>query len=173
MSEKRLYLSDDKMIAGVAGGIAEYFNVDPTLIRLLFILTMVSGVSIVLYIAGMILIPERPVYQSGQTSSETEKEAIEDLKKAAKSLAEAGGEVAQDVAESIRESIDKLRKSQSKEKVPEQNDSSKTLGIILIIVGGLLFIKVLLPTLQWNVFLPIILVAAGRGLIIRGFGEGK
>lgn len=173
MSEKRLYLSDDKMIAGVAGGIAEYFNVDPTLIRLLFILTMVSGVSIILYIAGMILIPERPVYHSGQTSSETEKEAIEDLKKAAKSLAEAGGEVAQDVAESIRESIDKLRKSQSKEEIPEQNDSSKTLGIILIIVGGLLFIKVLLPTLQWNVFLPIILVAAGLGLIIRGFGEGK
>ena len=173
MSEKRLYLSNDKMIAGVAGGIAEYLNVDPTLIRLLFVLTMVSGVSIVLYIAGMILIPERPTYQWEQRSSETEKEAIEDLKEAAKSLAEAGGEVAQDVAESIRESIDKLRRSQSTEEKQDPSDSSKTLGMMLIIVGGLLLIKVLLPSLQWNIFLPIVLVAAGLGLIIRGFGEGK
>ena len=41
---KRLYKSsDDAMIAGVCAGIAEYFNVDPTLIRLGFVLLMFMG----------------------------------------------------------------------------------------------------------------------------------
>jgi len=172
MSEKRLYLSRDKMIAGVAGGIGEYFDVDPTLIRLIFVLTSVGGVGIVLYIAGMILIPERPIYKSEPTT-ETEQEAIDDLKKAAKSLAEAGGEAAQDVAETIRHSIDRLRNPQSTVETHEHGDSGKTLGIILIIVGGLLLVKILLPTLRWNIVLPIALIVAGVGLIIRGFGEDK
>ncbi|HBG35817.1 MAG TPA: PspC domain-containing protein, partial [Treponema sp.] len=34
MSEKRLYKSRNKMLCGVCGGVAEYFSVDPTLIRL-------------------------------------------------------------------------------------------------------------------------------------------
>ena len=39
MEKKRLYrIENGKMLAGVCGGIAEYFNVDPTLIRLLWVL---------------------------------------------------------------------------------------------------------------------------------------
>ena len=42
---KKLYRSKEKMIAGVCGGIAEYFNIDPTLVRLLWVLvSIVSGV---------------------------------------------------------------------------------------------------------------------------------
>ena len=42
---RRLYRSrDERMVAGVAGGIAEYFNIDPTLVRLAFVaLTLVGG----------------------------------------------------------------------------------------------------------------------------------
>ncbi|MGI6148456.1 MAG: PspC domain-containing protein [Firmicutes bacterium] len=61
MNERRLYLSRDKLIGGVAGGLAEYFGLDPTIVRLLFVLGLwVHGVTIALYIAGMIIIPERP-----------------------------------------------------------------------------------------------------------------
>ena len=59
---KRLYKSsDDAMIAGVCAGIAEYFNVDPTLIRLGFVLLMFMGGSGVLaYLVAAIVMPERP-----------------------------------------------------------------------------------------------------------------
>lgn len=59
--EKRIYRSrKERMIGGVAGGIAEYFDVDPVVVRFAFIaLTLFNGVGVVLYIVGMIIIPEQ------------------------------------------------------------------------------------------------------------------
>jgi phage shock protein PspC (stress-responsive transcriptional regulator) len=58
---KRLYRSKkNRVIAGVCGGIGEYFNIDPTLIRLLWILFVFAGGSgILAYIIAWIIIPER------------------------------------------------------------------------------------------------------------------
>ena len=57
---RRLYRSDtDKMICGVCGGIAEYFDVDPTLVRLGAVLLGCSGTGILVYIVAAVIIPER------------------------------------------------------------------------------------------------------------------
>ena len=50
---KKLYRSaDDRIIAGVCGGIAQYFNIDPVLVRIVFIaLALIHGLGIVLYLA--------------------------------------------------------------------------------------------------------------------------
>jgi phage shock protein C len=58
---KRLYRSDaDRKIAGVCGGIAEYFEIDSTLVRLGWILFMLAGGSgILAYIIAWIIMPER------------------------------------------------------------------------------------------------------------------
>ena len=62
MSEKRLYRSrESRMLCGVCGWIAEYFNIDPTLIRLLFVLFGLSGSGILAYIIAAIIIPDSPV----------------------------------------------------------------------------------------------------------------
>ena len=52
--------TDDRMLAGVAGGLARYFNVDATLVRIAFVvLTIIgSGVGVALYLAAWLLIPE-------------------------------------------------------------------------------------------------------------------
>ena len=61
MSEKRLYRSrESRMLCGVCGGIAEYFNIDPTLIRLLFVLFGLSGSGILAYIIAAFIIPASP-----------------------------------------------------------------------------------------------------------------
>ena len=57
---QRLYRSDtDKMICGVCGGIGEYFNVDATLIRLLWAVLACSGTGVVAYFIAAIIIPRR------------------------------------------------------------------------------------------------------------------
>ena len=58
---KKLYRSNrDKMVAGVCGGVAEYFDVDSSLIRLLWVLLIIFGGSgLLLYIIGWVIIPER------------------------------------------------------------------------------------------------------------------
>jgi len=62
---KKLYRSrDERMIAGVCGGIGEYFDIDPTLIRLLTVAFILAGGSGILgYIVGWIIIPEAPPKQ--------------------------------------------------------------------------------------------------------------
>lgn len=62
MEGKRLYKSrSSRMICGVCGGVAEYFNIDPTIVRLIFAaLCLGAGSGIVLYIIAAIVIPEPP-----------------------------------------------------------------------------------------------------------------
>ena len=69
---KRLYRSnEDRMIGGVCGGLGEYLSVDPTLIRLLFVLFSLTGGSGVLaYLIMLIVIPEKPAMEN--TASELE-----------------------------------------------------------------------------------------------------
>ena len=59
---KRLYRSkNNSIIAGVCGGLGEYFDMDPTFIRLLWILFILAGGSgILAYIIAWIVIPQHP-----------------------------------------------------------------------------------------------------------------
>ena len=59
---KRLYKSrKNRVISGVCGGIAEYFNVDPVLIRVIAVLFFFTGgASLIAYIVGMLIIPDQP-----------------------------------------------------------------------------------------------------------------
>jgi len=57
--DKKLYLSDtDKKIGGVCGGLAAYFNVDATIIRIIwFVLALGYGTGIILYLAFWLIVP--------------------------------------------------------------------------------------------------------------------
>jgi len=49
----------DRMLAGVASGLGQYFDIDPTLVRVGFVaLTFLGGLAVPLYLAGWLLIPE-------------------------------------------------------------------------------------------------------------------
>ncbi len=83
MSGKRLYRStEDRMIAGVCGGLGEYFGIDSTLIRLVLLFLVIwGGGGILVYIIAWIVIPEAP----------------EDYQPPAKSDADSTGEEVSDI----------------------------------------------------------------------------
>ena len=60
--DRKLYRSRaNRMIGGVCGGVGQYFNIDPTLIRILFIiLVFLWGGGLILYLIMWILVPEEP-----------------------------------------------------------------------------------------------------------------
>jgi phage shock protein PspC (stress-responsive transcriptional regulator) len=59
--DKKLYRNtDNKMIAGVCSGLAEYINIDPTIVRLIWALIALSGAGLVAYLVAAIIIPEKP-----------------------------------------------------------------------------------------------------------------
>lgn len=57
---KRLYKSrNNKMICGVCAGIADYFNIDPSIVRVLWaVLALAAGTGMLAYIACAIILPE-------------------------------------------------------------------------------------------------------------------
>jgi len=60
---KRLYRSrSERMIAGVCGGIAAYFGVDPTLVRILALATfLIPGSGVIAYLIAWVIVPEEPL----------------------------------------------------------------------------------------------------------------
>ena len=63
MAVKKLYRSsDNKIIAGVCAGLAKYLDVDPVVVRLVWVIaTLISmGLGVLAYIAAWIIIPEEP-----------------------------------------------------------------------------------------------------------------
>lgn len=69
MKGKKLYRSrENAMLAGVCGGIGEYFDIDPTIVRLAWVvLGFCGGVGIWAYIIAAVIIPQRPQYIEGET----------------------------------------------------------------------------------------------------------
>jgi phage shock protein PspC (stress-responsive transcriptional regulator) len=56
---------DDRMLAGVAAGLARYFGVETTIVRIAFVvLTVIGGAGLPLYLAGLLLIPDEGSDQS-------------------------------------------------------------------------------------------------------------
>ncbi len=117
--KKRLFRSrKDKMIAGVCGGLGQYFDVDPVIVRLVFvILAFVQGIGVLAYILLWIIVPmegrEKPV-------EEVVKENIEEI------------------AEETKKIGDKV---QEKVKIHSESKGSFWFGVGLLILGVLLLLS--------------------------------
>jgi phage shock protein C len=63
MNEKKLYRSrTDRMIGGVCGGLAEYFSIDTTIVRLIFVLLLLTGsAGFWIYVVLLLVVPEKPI----------------------------------------------------------------------------------------------------------------
>jgi phage shock protein C len=86
---KVLYRScRNKMVAGVASGIGEYFGIDPTLVRLIWAVFLLSGFGFVAYLLAWIIIPLDPSCESRTTGPEEIRQQAEkfagEVRKAAK-----------------------------------------------------------------------------------------
>jgi phage shock protein PspC (stress-responsive transcriptional regulator) len=148
---KRLYRSrNNRILAGVAGGIGEYFNIDPVIVRLIFvILTFGQGSGILAYIIGWIVIPEEPPHETEDKKEETADTASSELKKTNHALTES-------------------RAPQEGEDRPKY-----VIGTMLIIIGAILLVQNLIGFHFWRLFAPLVLVGIGLVIIARNMTEDK
>lgn len=146
---KKLYRSKkDQIIGGVCGGIAEYFGIDATLVRLAFVLfALIEGAGIIAYIIAWIIVPERPEGQS--TKSEEEVYDVE-----LDSEDEEGEYKAEE-----------KNSSQGEKKSKEQR--KRILGLILVALGIFFIVDSWIPSFYWRRFWPVILIGLGVLLIYR------
>ncbi|MCR4996260.1 MAG: PspC domain-containing protein [Butyrivibrio sp.] len=65
MEKKRIYKSNDRKVCGVCGGLAEFFGIDPTIVRLVYaLLALTYGSGLLIYIIAAIIMDDRPDYIS-------------------------------------------------------------------------------------------------------------
>lgn len=138
----RIYRSrTDRMIGGVAGGLAEYLRVDPVLIRLLFVLFAFVAAGVVVYIVAWIIIPERPLPE----------EAVEAAQKAAEAAISATTPTA--VGDRPHGAVWQAR---------------VIVGSILILMGSIFLADNIFPSFNFHAyFWPIGFIALGGVLILH------
>lgn len=143
---QKLYRSEtNKVIAGVAGGLGEYFNIDPTIIRIIFILlTIFGGSGLIIYIVLWLVIPSKSA--TINNSSETIRANIEDIKASTQSFAH------------------RISKPEG------GRENSRFWWAVLIIIVGFLFLLNnygLLAPLEFDKLWPLILIILGLAIILR------
>jgi len=141
---QRLYKSrKSKMIGGVAGGLGDYFDIDPVIVRVLFIITAFAwGVSIIAYILLWIILPDNP----------DELEYYYDM----------NGEK--------KEGFDEFEDLNINKK---KTDRKIIAGIFLIGLGLIIFIDKVTDWIQFKYVWPLILVAIGASLLYGSYARNK
>ena len=149
--KRKLYRSQkDKMIAGVCGGLAEYFEIDVTIVRLLFVLVLLLGGSAVLvYIILWLVLPKDPS-EPITLNAERVKDVVDEIKDKAQ-------EAKKEMTKEIQEGSGRKRRHH-------------LFGWILVILGLIFLANTLLPSIFQPPLLrfwPLLLVVLGVVLIAR------
>ncbi len=170
MTSNRLYRSRiDRTIAGVCSGLAKYFDIDTTIVRVLFVVSIfIGGGGIIAYIILWIVVPEEQIiFQSAAQDSQTHQSDSDSEKSNSNSNQDSSkfdssnfnAEINQKVNEAANE-INKI--------LDEARSNKKVLGgTILILLGVLFLLDNLLPYFDFGDYWPIILIALGVGIIIK------
>jgi phage shock protein C len=148
---RRLYRSpDDRMLAGVAGGMAETYDMDPALVRVVWTLLIIftGGVFLILYVVMALVVPLRPddeplVTGNGETTT-------------------VGNAPAMSAAET--------RRARRRERRTGDNTGPLILGALLIIVGGLFLARQYI-NIDIGQLWPVAIIALGVLLIFSAFGR--
>ncbi|ACL19375.1 PspC domain-containing protein [Desulfitobacterium hafniense] len=158
----RLYRSSrEKMIGGVCGGLAEYFDVDVTLVRLVALITLLmGGAGIFLYIAALFVVPgdqsEGPLASGGQRGhvEDIVDEVVQNVKNTARDFG----------IDSFANSTSYSGSSYSSNK--RYSQSGRTAGLILIILGIFLLVNQWFPVWESiSKMWPLVLIMIGAALI--------
>lgn len=151
---KKLYKSrKDKMIAGVSGGLAEYFDIDPVIIRAAFILAAFAwGLSILLYIVLWIIVPYKKLEPLGfdRDGNPIGIEVQDPIGN------DGNDEDEVDIEQCVQEDIAKQRARRR-----------TFFGIALILIGILFLIDKIFPDFDFSNYWPVLLLILGAYILLK------
>jgi phage shock protein C len=170
----RLYRSrQDRMLAGVAGGLAELWDADPSLVRVLWALLVVftGGIALVVYIIMAIVVPdEDEVRPAGSTGGATGGAAAAPGTGATAGAAGGAAPIAGEGWTQPRADVRAARREARTARRAANGDSAfpaaAVAGGILILLGGFFLAREFLPSIDFDLVWPIVLIVVGAFLIV-------
>jgi len=143
MAKKLFRSRSDRMIAGVCGGLAEYFNIDSTLVRLAAVaLTLAGGSGVLAYLIFWFVVPQRPLdLSTGESATAT-------------------SETRQAAENEVTETS-------------EASTAALFIGVLLTILGFLFLVGnfISFAWLTFSKLWPLVLIAIGILIVLRGSGR--
>lgn len=142
--ERKLYRSrKNRIVAGVAGGLGEYFDIDPVFVRVIFILATLAGAwGVLAYIILWIVVPNQ------KFDFELRPQTAE-------------GETVMEEKDPIREYNERRQRQ------------GRTGGLVLVVIGLLFLANNYLPNFDFGNTWPLILIAIGASLIMNSVRKDK
>jgi len=158
----RLYRSrDDRMIAGVAGGVAEMLDADPSIIRIVWALLvfLTGGIALLVYIVMAIVVPERPegmpiAPKTAATGTAGPTEPVPEgswMAPDGSTVPMASGAPA--TGPRRREPGDRTR-------------GGLIAGLLLILLGGFFLVRQFIPSIDLSIWWPTAAIVAGVLLVV-------
>ena len=149
--ENRLYRRrKDKVFGGIASGLGQYLDVDPIIVRIVFVLiTIFHGVGLLVYIIMWIVMPEEPIENLYQTMNEP---------------------INKDDADSDSTKSDFSEFNAKFNEVTKSSSNSRTIvGVLLIGIGFIFLLERFIPTFDFELILALGLILLGVGLTFNFF----
>lgn len=159
--------TENRVLGGVAGGLAEELNIDAWIVRLIFVVLVVTWISPILYIVFWIALPERdPQFTFAEASTGNDFPDRSD-KKENTNHQSFSADLSSD-EDTPKESVKPENENIMSDK-KDDNKGSIIAGVVLISLGILFLLDKLLPRFDFSDFWPLILVVTGGILIWNGF----
>lgn len=175
----RLYRSrQDRMLAGVAGGLAEMWGADPSLVRIIWALLVIftGGIALLVYIVMAIVVPEEDdtfvptVAAAPHAATPTRATLTGETAGSAMPFAETG-DTAQ-ASQAARDARAEARAARRAARVERGGMSPGLLfGGFLILLGVFFLVREFLPQIDFDWFWPLILVLLGLFLVLTAMGR--
>lgn len=155
-AQRKLYRSgSDKVIAGVCGGLGNFFDIDSTIVRIIFVLlTFGGGAGIIIYIILALIMPEQ--HNSDQDIKENIKNNAEQL------------------ASEIKTKANDLKEKYQRED-GYRGDTRMWLGVLLLFFGLFFLVENfnIFPWFNMGKLWPVILIVIGLLIVSRGTRHGR
>lgn len=132
------------MLFGVAGGMADWLNIDPSIVRLVWVLLLLGGVGFILYIVAAIIVPEAPIEAMGTGTT---------------------GEI----GASDRARWEARRATQRQ----GSGNAGVIFGVVLVVAGAWILLSRYLPALDTAWVLPGALIVIGAALMLGALGRSR
>jgi phage shock protein C len=151
---KKLYRSRSQiMLGGVCGGLAEYFDVDVTIVRLLWVVAFFAGgAGFLAYLVAWVIIPQPPYGQDPEKKTKLlERDGEEDVSSAG--------------------SAEELNHEAHEEK--SLQEKNRLIGLILVILGVYILAGRVFPRYLLMQYWPVALIVAGLFFLVRGLKKNS
>lgn len=159
METRRLYRSEiDRMIAGVCAGLGDYFQIDPVIVRLVFVLlAFASGMGVIAYVLLWIIVPTKS--RIGAPTQEILRANVDNIR-----------ERAEEFGQEVRVAFGQRQPTPEEQAPPAAPASGAWLAGAILILIGLIFLLQnfgLFWWWRWGQLWPVILIAIGIALLLR------